>query len=235
MRKTDPSTRSRRFSGFEDIRFEKEFEPVIDYWEHRQMQTNESPQSLKTFSKVEILSNLLTEAINYGYDLVLTNKNTFQFSPIDLLITSVTDILLIIGEMIQQGVNFRRKNPDIIFKPDNDRLGTDPRIRVPINDFSKESKRAGLHTLKSIKVPYPIESIEDPKAKEIFWHLAEAFIQIRKYKNIRQSFHDFAENCDFLTSNPRIKRISGKQSSYQWWRRQQRRSRRREARNHNSK
>jgi hypothetical protein len=164
------------------------------------MEKKEVPEQV---SQVENLRFLLKEAISYGYD-VLYSEKSFLSSPVDILLDSVIDILLIIGKLFIEGSTSSKPNQGLGFS---------------------DKYQDVLGNPKQFKISYPAKYYWDPQAEEIFFRLAEAFVRIKRQENLRQSFHDFVEFLGFNLPQKGSKRK--KQANFFWWRRQQRRFRRR--------
>jgi hypothetical protein len=144
---------------------------------------------------------MLSEAINYGYEIQLKDSTPF-FSPIDILLDSVIDIFLILRKMFSEGSTSSK-----------------PNIGIGFSDVSQDV----LGNPKQFRITYPGKYYWDPLAEELFFQLAETFVKIKNQESLKQSFHDFVE---FLGFNPHRKVRTSKQkrrANFFWWRRQQRR------------
>jgi len=156
---------------------------------------NQSP-----LERLQDLQRLLKEAIQYGYEVSYKEDSLFGFSPIQILLDSLIDILIITGKMFDLGAQGPMKNPGLMFS---------------------EREQDVLGNPKQIRINFPRDYYWDPKAQEIFLQLAAAFVEIKGRKSVRQSFHDFAERIDLLKSSraPSSARKNKSKAKYWYWRR----------------
>lgn len=164
----------------------------------------ESKSNPEALERVEKFSQMLKEAMQYGYDVLL--GSSFDFSPVDVVLDSAIDILLILRRMFEEGATAARKNAGLGFSE----IYSDP-----------------LGNPKQFKISFPSKYYWDPSAKEIFYGLAQTFVRIKNQESIKESFHDFFEEYFVHPSSTKRSKVPMKvRAQYHWWRRQQRRFRR---------
>lgn len=149
---------------------------------------------------------ILKEALELGYSLTFdSRKSSNLFSPIEALLDSVIDILLIMRKL-SAGVQGQRLNQGIGF-----------------SDTVQDS----LGNPKQFRIAQPSKFYWDPEAEEFFFRLAEALVRVKNQKKIKESFHDFLDFLGFTpTSNKQVESRNNRAKHFFWWRRQQRRYRR---------
>jgi hypothetical protein len=163
------------------------------------MEPKSKPEAI---SRAEMFKKMLDEAIIYGYDVLL--GTSFDFSPIEIVLDCAVDILLLLRQMFEEGSKAAANNAGLGFSQVySDVLGNP----------------------KQFKISFPSKYYWDPAAREIFFGLAQTFIEIKSQKSITKCFHDFCENFDLKSSTPTRGKNQHfkKKAQYHWWRRQQRR------------
>lgn len=150
-------------------------------------------QSLNEFLQI------MKEAQKYGYE-ISDESSYFGSSPIEVLLESMVDILLLLKDYFRLGVLGKKRNTGLRFS----QRYSDP-----------------LGNPKQIKISYPQDFFFDPDAEEFFTALALCFIAIRKSKgNVKKSFHDFSDRLSLTPKIPPTKRKANKQKANQfYWRR----------------
>jgi len=156
---------------------------------------------------VEKFQQMLKEAIQYGYDVII--DTSFDFSPVDIVLDCAIDIILLLRRMFTDGAQSQNKNFGLGFS---------------------EKYQDVLGNPKQFRITTPSTYYWDPKAQEYFYALAQTLVEIKNQKDIKESFHDFLEILDLKTRpQPRGRDTQQKRrAQYQWWRRQRRRFRRHE-------
>lgn len=154
------------------------------------------PEALE---RAEIFSQMLHEAIIYGYDVLL--GTSIDFSPIDIVLECAIDICLLLRQMFEEGAKAAANNAGLGFS----QIYSDP-----------------LGNPKQFKISFPSNYYWDPNAKIYFYGLAQALISIKDQKSVKDSFHDFFEDLDFSRPPQRSTNRFKKTAQYQWWRRQNR-------------
>lgn len=157
-------------------------------------------KDLGPFLQMDQFRSLLNQAIQYGYDLSFDEKSSLTFSPVEILLDALIDILLIIWRYYQYGTEGLKKNQGLGFSPKyQDALGNP----------------------KQFRINFPKEYFWDPKAQEIFLNLASTFVKIKNKESIKNAFMAFFDDLNIFKpqgqKNPKKKQKS--QASYHWRRR----------------
>jgi len=224
----------RRYKGYKDLlEAEKpEEEPV--FLSERPFSPLDVTKSKPTLlTKVETFRRILSEAIEYGYDVLL--ETSLDFSPVDILLDCAVDLVLLLRRTFQIGAFARQKNPEVRFTEDLDLTDRNAPWLDSVEFHERHINPAmALHTMKSIKFRQPSNYYWDPTADEYFTALAQTFIEIKNSKPVKTSFHEMFEQMGFKKTS-RISNIRGyhnkAKARYQWWRRRERRLRRSKTRN----
>jgi hypothetical protein len=163
---------------------------------------NESKDKPEVLSQVEHLQKMLSEAIDYGYQISFSEKFALSFSPMDILLDCTIDIILLMRKMFDFGASAQRNTAGIGF---SDRY------------------QDVLGNPKQFKITTPSKYYWDPKAADIFMQLAQTFIEIKRQKPVKKSFMDFLDRIDVRPRpQPRGRDSKKKRAVYHWWRRQKR-------------
>ena len=162
-----------------------------------------NPEKLNAKEQLENYIRLLSEAHSLGYEIFFDKDSSLSFSPVKSLLETTIDNCLLLGQLFDIGSQGPRLNQGLFFS---------------------ERFSDSLGNPKQIRINFRREQFWDPRGKEIFHELAQAFIKIKRKKSIRQSFHDFAMALDLIpqkSSNTR-QGNNKNQASYFYWRRHHR-------------
>lgn len=152
-------------------------------------------------STLENFLSLIRQAINYGYDVSFDESSSIDFSPVEVLLDALIDILLITWRYYQFGSQGLRKNQGLGFS---------------------ERYQDVLGNPKQFRINFPRTYFWDPNAQEIFLKLASTFVKVKNKESIRDAFMAFSEDLNLSPPGQAKKSALKKQKSkanYHYWRR----------------
>lgn len=142
--------------------------------------------------------SLLDQAIRYGYDISFDEKSSLEFSPVEILLDALIDILLIIWRYYQFGTQGLKKNQGLGFS---------------------DKFQDVLGNPKQFRINFPREYFWDPQAQEIFLSLASTFVKIKNKESIKKVFMTFFEELNFFNPPRKIPKSKQKSQANYYWRR----------------
>ena len=164
-----------------------------------------NPESQKPIDKVTEFVALLKEAVKYGFEISFDENSYFDFSPVDILLDSMIDILLIMRKLFDLGSTGPRKNQGIGF---SDRF------------------QDVLGNPKQFRINFARDYFWDPEAYEFLMQLASVFISVKRHKTFRKAFMAFVEVMSLTSGSTEPKKKRRSKANYHYQRRQSSRKRR---------
>lgn len=158
-----------------------------------------NPESQTPLDQVQEFVHLLNEAVKYGYDISFDEKSWFSFSPVDILLDSLIDILLVMRKLFDFGSQGPKKN-----------------IGLGFSDKYQDV----LGNPKQFRISHPRDYYWDPNASEYLMQLASTFVLIKNKDTFKNAFMAFFEALSFKPRpNNKTKKTRKSRANYHYWRR----------------